>query len=505
MTLFKINSIGIFRLQKVVSLSVLFFILFTNYAFALEKNVTDTIANTFSFSKEQMVSMLKSGVVKIETNQFGTTTTIIDFDIDFNNFKLIPKNGVTKKIETPFNQIAHGTGFFVNKNGVIVTNSHVISLDSEIKSVIFKAWVDEITKNNSNMSVEEFTAFNTKVSTKEGSERFVALMAEAKDKFFNNITIVSSTTIFIPYLKSEKEGLFKGDFAKIIKVNRDYQRDGEDLALIKIDKENPVSLQLAPEEESASVGQNIYILGFPSSADVSTPGSESFLELTFTTGVISSFKYQISKNFKLLQVDAKASTGSSGSPIINQKGQVIGVVSTVSGQDFKGDGFVFAVPIEEVYLFLKEENIVPSSDLQNIKFLNEDGDILSSSDFLVTKNLDSTSSSGFFTNTLVLFFLVLIIYLFRKMKIDEGKIINLEKQVKLINEQDEADNSVTGVAVSPSDIDSDEFIFNYIKEYSGLNLPENSIVLVLREKGYSDSQILEGFKKFKHSSSPKDF
>ena len=88
------------------------------------------------------------------------------------------------------------------------------------------------------------------------------------------------------------------------------------------------------------------------------------------------------------------------------------------------------------------------------------------------------------------------------MKIDEGKIINLEKQVKLINEQDEADNSVTGVAVSPSDIDSDEFIFNYIKEYSGLNLPENSIVLVLREKGYSDSQILEGFKMARPTVSP---
>ena len=73
-------------------------------------------------------------------------------------------------------------------------------------------------------------------------------------------------------------------------------------------------------------------------------GSPQGLEGTVTAGILSSVR-NIGEGFKVLQTDAAVNPGNSGGPLVNNKGQAIGVVS------FKlrsAEGLNFAIPINYV-------------------------------------------------------------------------------------------------------------------------------------------------------------
>jgi S1-C subfamily serine protease len=115
-----------------------------------------------------------------------------------------------------------------------------------------------------------------------------------------------------------------------------------DLAIIQIStKTLPLSLG---DDDLASVGNRIYAIGNPEG-----------LEGTVSEGIISGFR-KVDENFRIMQITAPISPGSSGGPIINQNGQVIGIASSsiIIGQNLN-----FAVPVNK----LKEIISKPSKNL----------------------------------------------------------------------------------------------------------------------------------------------
>jgi S1-C subfamily serine protease len=72
---------------------------------------------------------------------------------------------------------------------------------------------------------------------------------------------------------------------------------------------------------------------------VAVVGSPLGLEQTLSDGVVSALRR--TSTGKYLQISAPVSTGSSGSPVINMKGEVVGVASL---QVIKGQNLNFAVP-----------------------------------------------------------------------------------------------------------------------------------------------------------------
>ena len=78
----------------------------------------------------------------------------------------------------------------------------------------------------------------------------------------------------------------------------------------------------------SSVGDEILVAGNPEG-----------LEASFSKGIVSAVR----KDSGLFQIDAPISPGSSGGPVVNQRGEVIGVASSsmVEGQNLN-----FAVPID---------------------------------------------------------------------------------------------------------------------------------------------------------------
>lgn len=105
-----------------------------------------------------------------------------------------------------------------------------------------------------------------------------------------------------------------------------------DLAIVQIAGFNLSALELGNSDVLA-VGEPLVIVGSPRG-----------LEGTVTAGILSSVR-DSGEGFKVLQTDAAVNPGNSGGPLLNNKGQAIGVVS------FKlrsAEGLNFAIPINYV-------------------------------------------------------------------------------------------------------------------------------------------------------------
>jgi S1-C subfamily serine protease len=134
-----------------------------------------------------------------------------------------------------------------------------------------------------------------------------------------------------------------------------------DVAVIKVDV--PAD-QLTPlnlgDSSGLLVGQKVLALGNPFG-----------LERTLTTGIISSLDRSIkAKNGRtikgIIQTDAAVNPGNSGGPLLNSKGEVIGMNTAIISQVGQSAGISFAVPVNSIKRILRpliEEGRVVRADL----------------------------------------------------------------------------------------------------------------------------------------------
>jgi serine protease Do len=107
---------------------------------------------------------------------------------------------------------------------------------------------------------------------------------------------------------------------------------GTDLALVKVDGHNLPTLKLAAADK-LRVGQYVVAVGSPLG-----------LQQTVTTGILSAIDRTIGLNARVgfLQTDAAINPGNSGGPLLNMRGEVIGVNTAIAA---RGQGIGFAIPV----------------------------------------------------------------------------------------------------------------------------------------------------------------
>ena len=131
-----------------------------------------------------------------------------------------------------------------------------------------------------------------------------------------------------------------------------------DLALVEAKGLNAPPLNLSPQRQLAA-GDDIFVAGNPEG-----------LEGTFTRGIISSLRLQGG----LLQIDAPISPGSSGGPVVDVYGRVVGItVSTFT----EGQNLNFAIPaaslvkplarMQQMFANLKQKNAVMAISIDSSK------------------------------------------------------------------------------------------------------------------------------------------
>lgn len=108
-----------------------------------------------------------------------------------------------------------------------------------------------------------------------------------------------------------------------------------DLALLKIDTDHALPVLSLGDSESVRVGELAVVFGYPF-------GRESSMSL----GIISRAgrTYEDSAGYDLIQTDAGAYAGGSGGPLLNTKGNVIGMITMASERGSMG----FATPINAI-------------------------------------------------------------------------------------------------------------------------------------------------------------
>ena len=131
-------------------------------------------------------------------------------------------------------------------------------------------------------------------------------------------------------LKSGNVQLPNGDlFDSFLVLAVDERRD---LAVVKIPGFDLPSVELGNSNE-VQQGETVFLVGNPAG-----------LRGTITSGLVSAIR-DLNQGFRLIQTDAAANPGNSGGPLVNSRGQAVGVL----GFKLRGsENLNFAVPINYV-------------------------------------------------------------------------------------------------------------------------------------------------------------
>ncbi|HTW87028.1 MAG TPA: Do family serine endopeptidase [Candidatus Binataceae bacterium] len=117
-----------------------------------------------------------------------------------------------------------------------------------------------------------------------------------------------------------------------------------DVALIKIDSKRPLPVAPLGDSGTVKVGEWVMAIGNPFGFDH-----------TVTVGIVSAKGRFIPGNYdEFLQTDASINPGNSGGPLIDTRGEVVGVNSAIYTRTGSNTGISFAIPIDLVKRELPE-------------------------------------------------------------------------------------------------------------------------------------------------------
>jgi S1-C subfamily serine protease len=212
-------------------------------------------APAFDTEEQQNIAVYKKALPSV----VNITSTAVAFDFFYG----------------PVPQQGQGSGFILNKDGLILTNNHVISLNPQRVEV--------------------------KLSNKHTYK------------------------------------------ARVLAVDK-----GHDLALLKIDNAPDLVPATLASSQGLVVGQRVYAIGNPFG-----------LQGTMTRGIISAIRSirgpEQNPIEDAIQTDASVNPGNSGGPLLNSRGEVIGITTMIAsnGAD-QSSGVGFAIPIDTAKAVLSD-------------------------------------------------------------------------------------------------------------------------------------------------------
>lgn len=232
--------------------------------------------------------------------------------------------------------LSSGSGFFISSDGYISTNAHVVEdvkhpskCDRQLrKKIAVKLAKSKYGRQLSQLSPEQLQELVTKIAQhlkREDSRPIKAVLTADGSPF--------------PY-EIKSYGAPVGE--------------GKDVAIIKIEIENAPVLKIA-DSKTVQLQDRVTVAGYPGAADTALLDQKATVESSFTDGRVSARKL-MSDGAPVLQVSAPATHGNSGGPVLNDKGEVIGMLTfrgdTVNDQEVVG--FSFVVPANTIMEFVRQ-------------------------------------------------------------------------------------------------------------------------------------------------------
>ena len=222
-----------------------------------------------------------------------------------------------------------GTGFFVSEDGKIATNLHIVRpwlFDKELSLISdqYKMFIASVASENPALN-----AFTSQIKV-EGVLDYIGMIPNGA--YFSEDN-----------LKQCREFAVHDDIEKDVAILQ--------LETMKLpDKSSIVDLnQAVMKDAEIAVGSHVYTIGFPFGLSLQDLKSPKGIQLLGHGGSITQESTKYSFGF-----DAASYGGASGSPIFNEKGQLIGILN--SGVS-KSQGFNYAIKASYVVDLLKNSSL----------------------------------------------------------------------------------------------------------------------------------------------------
>ncbi len=217
----------------------------------------------------------------------------------------------------------HGSGFFVNPNGYAATNAHVTN-PADCQQIL---------------------------------QEDLAAKLEADGQTLENLKAelkwIEVKPIQLVYLPNQEQLPFE-----IINSGA-IAGEGKDVSIIKINVVNAPTLKLA-QSNQVKLLDSVTVVGYPGLVEnLPVFNEHSFYEASFTRGQVSA-KKNLKDGTPVLQITAPVPNGNSGGPVLNDDGEVIGLVTFGPNDDFT---FIFTS--NTIQEFLDSANISNQQGLAN--------------------------------------------------------------------------------------------------------------------------------------------
>lgn len=313
-----------------------------------------------TLSEEALADLVKPSVVRIAEHVTGTAKIpAVKVDIRQRLVAVIPDQFT----EVPIDEYLSGTGFIIHPDGYIATNAHVVSLETIKATLASESTLSAIFENALLMSDQEMEEFLSQEESGKFSKEIVHYIIDN-----GTFDLKHELAVLRPDAAgSNMEKLIASGFpAEVVSVNENFLDDERDIALLKIQETNLPALSLGASSEF-SVGKKVFIFGFPATAEINekNPG-----EATFTRGIVSAIRQSLDGKLKIFQTDAKVSQGSSGGPLFNERGEVLGIITFQTDELSRtaGDNFAFALPVDIVKEQALDGRILPEEGVYGQAF-----------------------------------------------------------------------------------------------------------------------------------------
>ncbi|HXB09323.1 MAG TPA: trypsin-like peptidase domain-containing protein [Puia sp.] len=259
-------------------------------------------------------------------------------------------------IKQPEQITAVGTGFFVTGDGYVATNCHLIDRDDAFirRQFILSAFRQITEASISALETSWATHF-----TEQQRSLLYNTYASVYSRLFSMILYDLKKNIFVVYRSdngNQHTDTVKKPADVIIKGR---PMPGKDIAILKIEARDEMPVLNLATDDLPEVGEQLFVYGYPGPATNNDfVSAASAIEPTLTTGIVSAIKRSVG-GWPLVQMDANINHGSSGGPVCNQRGEVVGLTTFGSLENNGGlaAGLNFAVPVTILNEYLDSAGI----------------------------------------------------------------------------------------------------------------------------------------------------
>lgn len=246
---------------------------------------------------------------------------------------------------------AHGSGVVISEDGYIATNAHVVGYSDKDKAEACIEYLQSNVNNDIMTIINQVAQLGINVSQEKANEIYNMVLETS----YENCEVSDvSEKLLVCFPSSdgdtdiEKNRCYEAEIVEKGTVEKTADEEGytKDAAILKIDKENLVSLKFSPSYPETN--SKIVTAGFPGAADrlFQQVGSDkSVLSVSIGTGNIARLIEIKGHDYKAMEITTTISHGNSGGPSVDSALNIEGLNTYGLTSDMR---FAYMIPSEFV-------------------------------------------------------------------------------------------------------------------------------------------------------------